>query len=79
MKTQIERTLLDINTEKIKSEKEAAQLREQLAKKTSEMELVTKELLKLRKRNEALEKMVNDLQVKIKQKDNDCVTFDSTM
>ena len=61
MKTQIETVLLDINADKIKSQNEAAQLREQLARKNQEIVLITKELIKLRKENESLKKMVSDM------------------
>ena len=61
LKTQIETVLLDINADKIKSQNEAAQLREQLARKNQEIVLITKELIKLRKENESLKKMVSDM------------------
>lgn len=75
----MEKTLLDINAEKIKSEKEAMQLREQLERKNKEVEQVMQELVKLRKRNETLERMVADLQNKLESKSEECISFDITM
>jgi len=60
--------LIDINLEKIKSENEAAQLREQLIKKNKEIDVIAKELVTVRRENKMLKGLVEDLQKELNDK-----------